>query len=175
MPLIEESAPADAAKLSPSKAAVVIVGLVVVVAGYLILGNLFGIAPVYAGILLVYFTFAIGRGEPGALPGAILGSLGGIVNAALFAIPSIDPGISALIGLIVVLIALFCLLTGWLPLIFNQAYMLLLTVGTIPAILAQKQFAGMAAAVLLAAVYFGALIWMLHRLRARSAGGSSGN
>lgn len=150
--------------LPPLKAFFVLLGLIVVVAGFLVLAHALGLLSVFAGMLLVFYWFACKSGELRALPSALLGGLGGILNGALFVLPGIEPGLSALLGLIVVLVALYLMLIGVIPLIFNQAYMLLVTVSTIPALMAPPQHIGMALAITLSALYFGAIIGALKLL-----------
>lgn len=144
--------------LPPLKALVVLLGFAVAVAGYLALAHTLGLLSTFAGMLLVFYLFACKSGEFRALPSALLGGLGGILTGALFVLPGIEPGLSALLGLAAVLVALYFMLTGFIPQVFNQAYMLLVTVATIPALMAPPQHVGMALAITLSAAYFGAIL-----------------
>ena len=158
---------ASHAPLKPVHALLVLFGIIVLLAGYLTISHLLGIVPTYAGILLLFYWFAVKGGAPGELAAAFVGALGGIGNAALLVVPGVDPGLSALLGLLALIVALYCLLAGFVPLLFNQAYMLLVTVAAIPLILTEGRFVGMAASVILSAVYFGGLVWLLRLIGAR--------
>ena len=157
------------APLPPGRALLVLLALIAVLAGYLTISHLMGIVPTYAGILLLYYWFAVKGGAPDELLAAFVGALGGIGNAALLAVPGLDVGLSALLGLGVLTVALYCLLAGFLPWLFNQAYMLLVTVAAIPLVLGEGRFAGMAASVLVSAVYFGGLVWLLRAVGKKKA------
>ncbi len=165
-----ESASASPANgsLPPLKAVGVLTGLVVAIVGYLALAHSVGILATFAGMLFLFYWFACKAGAMDALPGALLGGLAGVLNGALFVLPGLDAGMSTLLGLIVLIVAIYFLLVGWAPLIVNQAYMLMVTVSTIPAIGAPPQHVGMAVAMTLAAIYFGAIVWALKMIGDRN-------
>jgi hypothetical protein len=62
------------------------------------------------------------------------------------------------VALIGILLAIYALLMGWVPMLVNYAFMLMLTIATIPAVKAEAAFLGMACSVLLAAALLGALL-----------------
>jgi hypothetical protein len=64
-----------------------------------------------------------------------------------------------------VLAAIYALIMGWVPLLVNNATMLFLTIGTIPALQQMATIAEMALSVLLAAVLIGAGL-MVQKMRA---------
>lgn len=162
------------APLSPLVGLLVLLVAVVVIAGYLILAHLLGIHSAFAGILLMFYLFAMEGGAASALPKAFIGALGGLANGALFATwAGLDPGLTALAGLVMVLIAVYCLLIGIAPILFNQAYMLVLTVVCVPPVLLEADFTGMLAALFLSLFYFGAAAWALGVLRNRKESASA--
>lgn len=156
-----------ATPLRPVQAFGILTIIVVALVGYLIIGHLLKVEPVFAGILPIFYWFAVKGGAPEAGLSAFVGALGGVANAALFTVPGIDARIMALAGLVVVFTALYFSIINFVPLLFNQSYMLMATVATIPAILVQGQFVGMVGAVALSAVYFGGMIWLLRVFQAR--------
>jgi hypothetical protein len=163
------------ANLPPLRALFVLLGLVVVIAGYLVLAHLLGIHSPFAGLFLVFYLFAVEGGAVRAFPKALIGALGGLANGALFALPGLDAGLAglaALAGLIVALVAVYCLLIGFAPILFNQAYMLVLTVVCIPAVALEADFTGMLAALVLSGLYFGSIVWGLHTISNRKASAS---
>ena len=162
-------APAHHPALTPGTALRVLAGIVLALAGYLGTAAVLHIgAPVF-GVLVVFYWFSIKRGDMAALPGAATGALGGVVNTMLFALPGVPPEVAALVAIAVLAAALYALLVGFWPMLFNSAYMLVVTVATIPAVLARLDPAGMVAAIALSAAYFGGLAWVVRRYRARRA------
>ncbi len=152
-----EPAHAGHAALPPLKALLVLIGVVLALAGYLALGALVHVGPLFIGVLMLFYWYSIKGGAVEALPGAVVGSLGGAANAMLFSLPGAPPGVSTLIGLVAIVVALYALLAGFFPLVFNSAYMLIVTAATIPAVLARPDPLGMVEAIALATVYFGAI------------------
>ena len=156
MPKAETANPGHTA-LSPLRALVVLGGVILALAGYMALGALLHVGPLFVGVLMLFYWYSIKGGETDALPGAVVGALGGVANAMLFALPGVSLGVAALIGLAALALALYALLTGFCPLVFNSAYMLVITVTTIPAVLAKSDVFGMVEAIALATIYFGAI------------------
>lgn len=155
------------ASLSPLRALFVLLGAVVVISGYLALAYFLGIGSTFAGTLLVFYLFAVEGGEIRAFPKSLIGALGGLATASLFALPGLDADLAGLAGLTVVLVAIYCLLIGFVPILFNQAYMLFLTVVLIPAVLLEADFMDMLAAMILSGAYFGSIVWCLHTVNNR--------
>lgn len=162
-----DTSPAAPAALPLGAAAAVTFGIILIAAGYIALGGALGLAPLYAGFLLLWYFGAIDMLEPGALPALAIGALCGTGTAfllqqglALYG----PPGTLPVLGLII--LALFCQLAGWLPLAINRAYMLYLTVMTAPLLQANESFPAVFAAIVLATVYFGGIVLIGRRLAA---------
>ncbi len=153
--------------LPPATALLVLIGVVLALAAYPALGALVHVGPLFVGLLMLFYWYSMKGGAVEALPGGVVGSLGGAVNAMLFSLPGVTPGVAALIGLVALIVALYALLAGFLPLVFNSAYMLIVTAATIPAVLARPDPVGMVAAVGLATGYFGAITVGVRWIRAR--------
>lgn len=170
----EEQAEADPAprQLSPLSALVILILLVPLLGCYIGLTLLFKNQAVWAGYLFLFYWGGVRHMAQAAFAPALVGSLGGTVLAwALHAGPlyAQAAGAAALIGLA---LAIYCQMCGWLPLLLNVAFMMMLTVGTIPAVAALDLFPHMLGAILIAASYFGALMLALNwvqRTRANKA------
>ena len=166
MTITDEEARAVAAEtqagapLPPLQALGTLAIVVVAIVVYEVLAALLHITPVFPGLLVLFYWAAVKHLALPELPWVILGSLGGVLNAALFVIliPVLGPTGGVLVALLAVIVAFYVLLTGWLPQVFNNAYMLLLTVAGIPEVLGAGRFLGMAFSVLLGAALFGALV-----------------
>ena len=168
---IGHAAAQDRAPLPPLMALAVLAGLVAFIIIYEVLATFLHIAPTFPAFLMLFYWAAVKHLAIRELPGAALGSLGGVLNAALFAIlpPVLGPA-GILVALLIVLVALYLLLVGWAPMVFNNAYMLLLTAAGIPEVLSAGRFVGMALSVLLGAAIFGAVVGLpvlVQRSRAR--------
>ena len=148
------------APLPPLKALGVLALVVVAIVVYEVAAALLHITPVFPGLLLLFYWAAVKHLALGELLPATLGSLGGVLNAALFVIlaPVLGQTGGVVVALLLVLVVFYCLLVGWLPQVCNNAYMLLLTVAGIPEVLGTGRFVGMALSVLLGAVLLGAMV-----------------
>lgn len=160
---------------TPGRGLVVLAGSAIGVAVYIGIATALGIAPLYAGFLFAFYFGGIQRGAPRAYPAALIGMLGGLLTAALL---HILPGLFGTAGLVVpllaIVLAVYALLLGWAPTLVNNGFMLMLTIGTIPAVQREAAFAGMACAILLVAAMMGALLLaggMLARRRSAARGG----
>ena len=140
-----------------------LIALLCVIAGvvfYLWLGGLLGIAPLYAGFAFSLYFGGLKQSAPGELAPSVVGSLGGVGVAAMLALL---PGVLGTAGYAVALgtiaLSVYFLIMGWLPVLVNYAFMLLLTIATISALPKDgKLFVGMAESILLGAALMGALI-----------------
>ena len=63
---------------------------------------------------------------------------------------------------------------NWVPILVNYAFMLMLTIATIPVVQADGRFIGMAASILLAAALMGSLILVGGIVAKRKARGATG-
>ena len=158
-------------KLTPAKAAGVLFGLVVVLAVYVYLAHVLGLIALFAGNLVLFYWAGIDHLKLQALPAVVVGSLGGILNGALFALlpPLIGEGLGALAALLVLLAAIYFLILQWLPLVFNNAYMLFLNVALIPAVLGEGRFIEMSVAVLFSAAFWGGVVFVGRRVASSRA------
>ena len=148
------------APLAPLPALAVLAAVVAAIVVYEVIAAVLHITPVFPGLLVLFYWAAVKHLAIRELPATILGALGGVLNAALFVILSklMGPTGGILVALLVVIVAFYILLVGWAPLVFNNAYMLLLTVAGVPEVLGTGRFVGMGLSVLLGAAVFGAVV-----------------
>lgn len=159
------------APLNPKQAALVLIALFVALSGYVAIGIQLGLTALFAGSLLLFFWAGIEHFKLNALLPTLLGSLGGISNGALFAIlaPSLGEALAVVAGVLVLLGAIYCLLLNWLPHIFNQAYMLMLTISLAPPIMTEGSFVAMGVAAVYSAAFWGGLMLLISSVRSRRA------
>jgi hypothetical protein len=139
-------------------AAVATLVIVALVVGFVVLGSLLGLVPLYTGLLLLWYWGSIDELDAKALVPLVVGACGGTATAALlhYAAPWGGGAVAAVLGLIVA--AIYCQLRGWLPLLINRPYMLYLTVMCAPLLQAGESFAQVFGAMAAGTVYFGGVI-----------------
>ncbi len=140
-------------------AAIVTGGVVLLIAGFIVLGFLLGLTPLYAGFLLLWYWGSVDMVEGKALLPLLVGACGGTATAWLLQYGAVQgglAGVAPVLGLIVA--AIYCQLRGWLPLLINRPYMLYLTVMAAPLLQAGESFAHVMAAIVAATLYFGGIV-----------------
>jgi hypothetical protein len=159
------AAPAQAP--TPVQALFVLLAVIVGVAIYLGIHHVLHIESGYAGFLLLLYWSGIKGSAPAELAPAFFGALGGVLLAyLLWFLPTVMGSGGAIVALLAIMVAVYMLIMGWMPMVVNNAMMLLLTVGTIGTVQAKGDFAGMAASVLLAGG-LSALILAIGRMMSR--------
>jgi len=157
-------------RLTPGKGLIILFFVVIGVAAYIAAGSALGIEPLYAGFAFSLYFGGIKHSDPQEFPAALMGSLGGLLTAALLHIlPEHFGSAGMAVALLVILAAIYALLMGWVPVLVNYGYMLMLTIATIPAVKEEAAFVGMACSILLAAALMGALL-LAGRFAARRTG-----
>lgn len=145
--------------LSPGKGLIILVCIVIGVGAYIGLGMTLGIAPLYAGFAFSLYFGGMKGSDPRELPAAVIGSLGGLLTAALLHLLPQQFGTAGLVVVLaLILAAIYALVMQWATILVNNAFMLLLTIGTIPPVQAAGDFTGMAFSVLLAGAMMGLLL-----------------
>jgi len=123
----------------------------------------------YVGLFFLIYWAGERQGRLAALPVAVAGALFGLALAyALYwLVGRFGPMPGGLAFLALVAPVLFCQLAGFLPLVVNNAAMLVLTAATIPQVQAQPDFRGMVVSLAIAVGLFAPLVWLAERARAR--------
>lgn len=103
-----------------------------------------------------------------------MGAFGGLANAGLLhpaqaSALGLEPGPAAIAGLLVLLLALFLLLTHRLTILVNQSYMLFLTVALIPQLNGPRIIADMGVGIVHGAVFCGITAFALRKFAERRA------
>ena len=146
-------------------ALVITVIAVVLIAGFVVIGAVLHVVPVYAGFLLLWYWTSVTHSDLRALAPAVVGGLTGAALSYLLqtgaAMASV-PLILAALGLMIV--ALFLVIAGRLPLFCNASTMLYVTVFNAPALQKAEDFRQVIVATVLGMIWFGLTIGLLGRL-----------
>lgn len=155
-----------AVPLHPVKGVGVLLGVIVAVAALVGIGVALDLSALYGGFLFVLYWAGLNHAAPDKFLPSLVGSLGGLVLAyALKTLPiTLGSGIGMAVALALVLLAIYAIIMGWVPVLVNNAFMLFLTVGTIPALQEGVTLSQMARAVVVAALYTGALVLLGKKL-----------
>lgn len=161
---------APAAALHPVKGLGVLLGVIVAVAALVAIGMALELSALYGGFLFVLYWTGFCHADVSKFVPAVVGSLGGLLLAyALKAVPLMLGGpVGMALALALVLLAIYAIIMGWVPVLVNNAFMLFLTVGTIPALQQDVTLSQMARAVVVAAIYVGVLVFAGKKLAARN-------
>ena len=158
-----------AAGMTPIKGLIVLAGVVVAVAALIGIATALQLSALYAGFLFaLYWTGVCHTAMDKFLP-TLVGSLGGLALAyALTALPlQLGATLGMALALGLVLLAIYALIMGWVPMLVNYAFMLFLTVGSIPELHGEATLGAMAWAVIVAAVYLWVLVTLGKKLASR--------
>lgn len=147
--------------MTPLKGLLVLLGVMVVVAGFIVLNTVLGIHEYWAGFLSLMYWTGIEHMQFEKLPACIVGALLGLLMGwLLLMLPTwFGEQTGGLIFLGLVLPLVYCMVMGWVPVAVNLMTMLFLTVGTIPAVQSEVNFTHALIALLLAIAYFVGLVW----------------
>lgn len=151
-------------------AAVITLIAIVLIAGFIVIGAVTGIVPLYAGFLLLWYWTTVTHSQLSALAPA---TLGGLVGAGMSYL--LQTGVAAGSAPIVVLalglmvVALFLVIAGRLATVCNASTMLFVTVFNAPVIQKGEDFRQVIVATALGMVWFGVTIGLLSRLAPQPA------
>jgi hypothetical protein len=162
---------------SPLKALGLLLGAVLLVAGYLVLCSAIGNSDFYAGFLFLLCWAALEQGKLAKLPHAALGAAFGLALGYALHVLTTGP-LGATGGYIfaaLLLPVIYCQLMGWLSLVVNFTAMAFLTVVTIPYVQAHGDFRNAALALIIGVVYFSFVLGVSERLSARPKGAIAGS
>lgn len=153
---------------------VTIVGLAIII-GFIAIGALLHVVPLYAGFLFLWYWTSVTHSSPAALAPAMIGSLVGAgLSYMLQAGTATGNAPLALGALGLMIVALFLVIAGRLPTFCNAATMLYVTVFNAPILQGGEDFRQVILATVLGIVWFGATImgavWLAARVaRSRTA------
>ncbi|OCC25567.1 hypothetical protein MB02_02740 [Croceicoccus estronivorus] len=144
----------------------VAVGLLIAIAAAL------GLSALYGGFLFVLYWTAFCHAQMDKFVPALIGSFGGLALAyGLQALPAaLGAEAGMALALVLVLLAIYFIIMGWLPILVNNAFMLFLTVGTIPALHEGTTLSAIGQAIVVAAIYTFILVQVGTKLASKGAG-----
>lgn len=153
--------------MTPAKGLLMLLGVIIVVAGFIGLNAVLGIHEFWGGFLFLLYWAGLEHTSFNKLPACIVGALVGLgMGYLLSALPvwlGQTEGGLAFLGLVLVLV--YFQIMGWLPVAVNMVAMLFLTVTTVPSVQQGTDFAAVLAGLVLGIVYFVALVWLAGRFR----------
>ncbi len=143
--------------------------VVVAIVAWVALGStLFSDVTLFGGFLLLWHWANLEHLEIRRMPATIAGALVGIALAWQVIYLSGIMGTNGLIlGLLIMIAAIYLQVINAVPFLFNPAAMLFLTVAAAPLIQLKVDFAELAVATVVGGVFFGAFVEALKRIAAR--------
>jgi len=152
--------------VQPLLTALVITAIaVVLIAGFAVIGAVLHVVPVYAGFLLLWYWTSVTHSDLRALAPAVVGGLTGAGLSYLLQTGAAHGSVPLIAGaLVLMVVALFLVISGRLPLFCNAATMLYVTVFNAPVIQQGEDFRQVILATVIGMVWFGVCIGGLSRL-----------
>jgi hypothetical protein len=147
----------------------VLAAVVVVLAIFVALAGALGVGDVWVAFLFLLYWSGFEHGKFDKLPGAIVGAVVGLATAwELQALPGALGTAGGVIVGITILVSIYCLIVGWMPLLVNYCSMLFLTVATLPAVQANASFPSLLRPLGLGVIYFVGVAWLVQKFARRS-------
>lgn len=152
-------------QLPLGQAAIVTLGVIVVVAGFIALGAWLRVTPLYVGFLLLWAWSALHQLSLKALPGALIGALAGASMSFLLQTGTATGNMALVtLALLLMIAAVFLVVAGRAALVCNQSTMLFITVLNAPVIQKGEDFRQVIVAITLGALWFGVVAWVISRI-----------
>lgn len=166
---MNDSNAAPAAVPGPVAGLGIVAIVVVLVLAWAVLGTmLFSDLTLFGGFLLLWHWANLEQLEIKRMPATIAGALVGIALAWQVVWLTQQMGSTGtIIGLLIMIAAIYLQVINLLPMLFNAAAMLFLTVAAAPLIQLKVDFAELALSTVVAGLFFGALVEGLKRAAAR--------
>lgn len=157
---------ASEARHTPLAGAIILLVVVILLTVYLVGGAALHVAPLYSGLFFAVYWGNIRKAQLTEWLPAVLGAIGGLLLAWGLVIGKTQygvPGLLIMLGFII--LALYFDIIKFIPQVFNASFMTYLTLGGIPAVVAQGDFPMMIVAMLGAAALFGGTVLAFERLQ----------
>jgi hypothetical protein len=167
---IDHSVPPGTPPVRPWMTALVmtIVG-VLLIAGFVVIGAVLHIVPVYAGLLLLWYWTSVAHSDLRALAPAVVGGLVGAGLSYMLQTGAAMGSVPVIVGALVLMtVVLFVVIAGRLPLVCNASTMLYITVFNAPALQKAEDFRQVIIATVLGLIWFGVCIGLLEHLTSQS-------
>jgi hypothetical protein len=154
----DESVPAAAPFSALTALIIVIVGIALIVL-WMVLGAQIGITSYFAGLTFFWYWAAVEGLDFKQIPQSLIGALVGLLLAWQAAWLPVHYGTAGtVIGLSLIVAAIYIQLMNWVPIAINRATMLFLTFMGAPALLVKLDVVETGGAILFAALFFCGLI-----------------
>lgn len=152
-------------KHSPAAGAVILAVVVFLLATYLIGGAMMHVAPLYAGLFFAVYWGNIRKAQLNAWFPAVLGAVGGTLLAWGLVLGKMHYGVPGLLFMLaLIILALYLDIIQSVPQLFNASFMIYLTLGGIPSVVAYGDYVMIIVAMLAAAALFGGAVLIAQRL-----------
>jgi hypothetical protein len=146
-------------------ALVITIIAVVLIVGFVVIGAALHVVPVYAGFLLLWYWTSVTHSDLRALAPAVVGGLTGAALSYLLQTGAAAGSLSLILGALgLMVVALFLVIAGRLPLFCNASTMLYVTVFNAEVIQKGEDFRQVIVATVLGMIWFGVTIGLLGRL-----------
>ena len=157
--------------VQPLLTALVITAIaLVLIIGFVVIGALVHVVPVYAGFLLLWYWTSVTHSDLRALAPAVVGALAGTGCSWLLQTGTVMGSMPLVLGALgLMIVALYLVIAGRLPLVCNAATMLYITVFNAPLLQGQEDMRQAMIATVLGLIWFGVTIGGLSRLTPQPA------
>jgi hypothetical protein len=156
---------ADVARPTPLQAVFVIAVLIPIVVGYALLGSAIGVQALFMGFLFSTYWGAVKMLDLTEYWPTAFGGLIGIgIAYLLYVLPTMIGTPGLLLAIAATIVPLYCMIRQQAALFLNPAFIVFLTVATIPALAAQHDYRGMVIGLLFGAAYARAVVFVIARL-----------
>jgi hypothetical protein len=148
-------------------AIIVIVGIACIIL-WMLLGSMIGITSYFAGLTFFWYWAAVEQLDFKQIPQSLIGALVGLLLAWQAAYLPVHYGTAGtVIGLTLIIAAIYVQLMNWVPIAINRSTMLFLTFMGAPALLKGLDVIETGGAILFAAIFFCGLIKLVFTIGAR--------
>jgi hypothetical protein len=145
--------------------------LIPIIAGYIFLGISIGLQSLFGGFLFATYWGAVKKSDITEFVPTLVGGLTGIAIAyQLYVLPLMFGKAGLVVGVILSIVPLYPLMRNKVQLFLNPAFIVFLTVATIPAIAAQHDYLGMATGTIFGAAYSRIILYIVTSISAHFSG-----
>ncbi len=164
--------PAEApAALTPFNGFLIFLLVVGAIIGWILLGSQFGVVSFFASFLFLWYWAAVEQADFKQWPQCLIGALVGLGLAWQSAyLPAHFGTPGMVVGIMVLLVAIYVQIMNWVPIAINRAAMLYLTVLAAPALLAKLNVPETALAIAGGALFFAGAVKLALIYAARKGG-----
>ena len=163
--------PSSQAPSPPTPAVGVAILLILIVAGvsFIYVNSLLHLTDFWAGFLFLTYWMAAEQVQPGAFVSSAVGAVVGLLVAlGLQMLPHLYGNVGEAVAVVIMLVAIYFQIVGWVKVAFNFSTMIFLTAGAAVPIQAHTDVINALKSLGLGIVFFGAVVMGAQKLAARS-------